>query len=112
MVRSALESERSVLESHSRNSRRYLTLDTSTPTSTGPRPPEAKFESESTGKRLLISSISFGYKNGVPLEADLVFDVRFLPNPHFIPEFRKLTGRPSKVAAYVRNFHTDAGDFL
>ncbi len=63
-----------------------------------------KFERGSTGKDLLVSSISFGYKNGVPVEADLVFDVRFLPNPHFIPEFRKLTGQHPKVAAYVRKF--------
>ena len=52
-----------------------------------------KFERGDTDKNLLVSSISFGYKNGVPLEADLVFDVRFLPNPHFVPEFRDLTGR-------------------
>ena len=63
-----------------------------------------KFERGSTAKNLLVSSISFGYKNGVPLESDLVFDVRFLPNPHFIPEFRKLTGQDPKVAAYVRKF--------
>lgn len=63
-----------------------------------------KFERESDGKNLLVSSISFGYKNGVPLEADLVFDVRFLPNPHFIPEFRNLTGRDPKVAEYVGQF--------
>ena len=47
---------------------------------------------------------SFGFKNGVPGEADLVFDVRFLPNPHFVPEYRKLTGRHAKVAKYVRQF--------
>src|SRR5271156_3422846 len=52
-----------------------------------------KFERGDTDKNLLVSTISFGYKNGVPLEADLVFDVRFLPNPHFVPEFRHLTGR-------------------
>ena len=46
----------------------------------------------------------FGLKNGVPLDADMVFDVRFLPNPHFVPEFRKLTGLDPKVAAYVRKF--------
>jgi hypothetical protein len=40
----------------------------------------------------------------VPLDADMVFDVRFLPNPHFVPEFRKLTGLDPKVAAYVRGF--------
>lgn len=63
-----------------------------------------QFERESDGKSLLVSSISFGYKNGVPLEADLVFDVRFLPNPHFIPEFRNLTGRDPKVIEYVGQF--------
>ena len=40
----------------------------------------------------------------MPAEADLVFDVRFLPNPHFVPEFRKLTGRHPKVAKYIRQF--------
>jgi UPF0042 nucleotide-binding protein len=63
-----------------------------------------QFERESDGKSLLVSSISFGYKNGVPLEADLVFDVRFLPNPHFIPEFRNLTGQDPKVIEYVGQF--------
>jgi UPF0042 nucleotide-binding protein len=55
-------------------------------------------------KRLLVSCLSFGFKNGVPLDADMVFDVRFLPNPHFVPEFRKLTGLDHKVAAYVHKF--------
>jgi UPF0042 nucleotide-binding protein len=62
-------------------------------------------------KNLLVSCISFGYKNGVPAEADLVFDVRFLPNPHFVPEFRELTGRDPRVARYVRNFPQTA-EFL
>jgi UPF0042 nucleotide-binding protein len=66
---------------------------------------------EKEGKNLLISCVSFGYKYGVPLEADLVFDVRFLPNPHFVPEFRKLTGRHPKVAAYIRKF-PQTGEFL
>jgi UPF0042 nucleotide-binding protein len=60
-------------------------------------------EEEET-KRLLVSCLSFGFKNGVPLDADMVFDVRFLPNPHFVPEFRKLTGLDPKVAAFVRKF--------
>jgi UPF0042 nucleotide-binding protein len=64
----------------------------------------SKFERGDSGKNLVLSSMSFGYKNGVPLEADLVFDVRFLPNPHFVPEFRPLTGKHPKVAAYVRGF--------
>ena len=48
-----------------------------------------------------ISVMSFGYRYGVPPQADLVFDVRFLPNPYFIPELKAFTGRDAKVAAYV-----------
>jgi RNase adapter protein RapZ len=65
---------------------------------------QKKFASGGSGKDLLISSLSFGYKNGVPLEADLVFDVRFLPNPHFVPEFRPLTGKHPKLIAYLKKF--------
>lgn len=64
----------------------------------------AQFEREESDRNLTISSNSFGFKNGVPAEADLVFDVRFLPNPHFVPEFRKLTGKDPRVAKYVRDF--------
>lgn len=62
------------------------------------------FERPGSGETLHVTSLSFGFKNGVPSEADLVFDVRFLPNPHFVPEFRKLTGLDPKVAKYVRDF--------
>ena len=72
----------------------------------------AQFEREKNDEQnLTISSNSFGFKNGVPTEADLVFDVRFLPNPHFVPEFRKLTGKHPKVAKYVRDFPQTA-EFL
>jgi UPF0042 nucleotide-binding protein len=64
----------------------------------------SQFEREESGRGLMISSNSFGFKNGVPTEADLIFDVRFLPNPHFVPEFRKLTGKHPKVAKYVMQF--------
>jgi RNase adapter protein RapZ len=57
-----------------------------------------------TGKNILVSCVSFGFRHGVPDDADLVFDVRFLPNPHFVPEFRELTGRDKKVAKYIRSF--------
>jgi UPF0042 nucleotide-binding protein len=63
-----------------------------------------KFMQDSDGRSLLISALSFGYKNGLPLEADLVFDVRFLPNPHFVPEFRPLTGSDSEVVSYIMQF--------
>jgi RNase adapter protein RapZ len=64
----------------------------------------SQFEREESDQSLMVSSNSFGFKNGVPTEADLVFDVRFLPNPHFVPEFRKLTGKHPKVARYVLQF--------
>ena len=64
----------------------------------------SQFEREESDQSLVVSSNSFGFKNGVPTEADLVFDVRFLPNPHFVPEFRKLTGQDPKVGKYVRQF--------
>ena len=65
---------------------------------------QTRFGHDDQSKQLLVSCLSFGFKNGVPLDADLVFDVRFLPNPHFVPEFRKKTGKDAKVAAYVRGF--------
>ena len=55
-------------------------------------------------KSIMVSTVSFGFRNGVPEGADLVFDVRFLPNPHFVPQFRPFTGRHPKVAKYIRSF--------
>lgn len=51
--------------------------------------------------RMAVRVVSFGFKYGLPVDADLVFDLRFLPNPHFVPELRPLTGRDPGVAAYV-----------
>jgi UPF0042 nucleotide-binding protein len=63
-----------------------------------------RFHKKETGKSILVSCVSFGFRQGVPEEADLMFDVRFLPNPHFVPEFRALTGRHPRVAKYIRSF--------
>ena len=63
-----------------------------------------RFGHEDGRPRLLISCLSFGFKNGVPLDADMVFVVRFRPNPHFVPKFRKKTGLDAGVAAYVLGF--------
>jgi len=63
-----------------------------------------KFHEKSPEKGILVSCVSFGFRQGVPEDADLVFDVRFLPNPHFVPEFRPLTGRHPRVAKYIRSF--------
>jgi UPF0042 nucleotide-binding protein len=60
---------------------------------------------------MLISVVSFGYKYGVPVDADLIFDVRFLPNPHFVPALRKHTGRDAKVRRFIRSF-PQTGEFL
>jgi len=60
---------------------------------------------------LLVSIVSFGYRYGVPSDADLVFDVRFLPNPHFVPRLRPYTGQDPKVRQYIRSFPQTA-EFL
>ena len=52
-------------------------------------------------KQLMVTLVSFGYKHGVPLESDLLLDVRFLPNPHFVRELRPLTGRDRGVQEYL-----------
>jgi UPF0042 nucleotide-binding protein len=60
---------------------------------------------------MLVSLVSFGYKYGVPSDSDLVFDVRFLPNPHFVPRLREFTGRDPKVRRYICSF-PQTGEFL
>ena len=62
------------------------------------------FSGDAKAKNILVSLVSFGYKHGVPEDADLAFDVRFLPNPHFIPKYRPLTGNHAGVAKYIRGF--------
>ncbi|HHW57934.1 MAG TPA: RNase adapter RapZ [Clostridia bacterium] len=62
-------------------------------------------------KGIIIDIMSFGYKYGIPLDADLVFDVRFLPNPFYIDELRPLTGNDEKVKEYVMKWD-EAKEFL
>ena len=63
-----------------------------------------RFRKHPKSAALNINLLSFGYKNGIPLEADLMFDARFLPNPYFVPSFKALSGRDGKVARYLRSF--------
>jgi len=63
-----------------------------------------KFRGEREESKIVIYLTSFGYRHGVPADSDLVFDVRFLPNPNYIPAFKKLTGRNPQVARYIRSF--------
>jgi UPF0042 nucleotide-binding protein len=53
---------------------------------------------------LRIAVMSFGFRHGVPAESDLVLDVRFLPNPNYVPEFKPLSGKNPRVARYIRGF--------
>ena len=50
-----------------------------------------RYDVRAEGRRMALSVLSFGYKHGVPPEADIVFDARFLPNPNFVPRLRRLT---------------------
>ncbi|MEW5979198.1 MAG: RNase adapter RapZ [Acidobacteriota bacterium] len=63
-----------------------------------------KFHEQNSDRPLLISLMSFGFKHGIPLESDLVFDVRFLPNPNFVKTLQSKTGHDPEVADYVRSF--------
>ena len=63
-----------------------------------------RFRGESSESKILIYVTSFGFRKGIPPESDLVFDVRFLPNPNYIPRFKNLTGRNAAVARYIRSF--------
>ena len=60
-----------------------------------------RFQKKSSDKNILVSCVSFGFKHGVPEDADLVFDVRFLPNPHFVASLRAKTGLEHEVKEYV-----------
>jgi len=65
---------------------------------------EDKFRDAGEQSQIRIDITSFGYRHGVPPDSDLVFDVRFLPNPNYIPEFKNLSGRHPRVARYIRSF--------
>ena len=62
-------------------------------------------------KNLMVTILSFGFKYGIPADADLVFDVRFLPNPYYIDELKTLTGNDAPVSDYVMGF-PEANEFL
>ncbi|MCK4257829.1 MAG: RNase adapter RapZ [Halanaerobiales bacterium] len=61
----------------------------------------ANFGTKTQSESITITVLSFGYKYGIPLDADLVFDVRFLPNPHYVPSLKPLTGLTTEIQDYV-----------
>jgi UPF0042 nucleotide-binding protein len=63
-----------------------------------------KFQGGREEAKIRIDITSFGYRHGVPPDSDLVFDVRFLPNPNYIPAFKNLSGKNPSVARYIRSF--------
>lgn len=76
------------------------------------------FGADEAGSGLVLTVLSFGFKHGLPTEADLVFDVRFLKNPHFEPRLRRLTGLDARVVRYLKRapgtleFQSRLKDFL
>ncbi len=71
----------------------------------------ARFGGEGKTRTMRISVVSFGFKNGLPRDADVVFDVRFLPNPHWKPDLRPKTGSDPEVAAFVLD-NPDSVEFM
>ncbi len=72
---------------------------------------ERKYAGGAAGRPMVITIVTFGYKFGVPFDLDLMFDLRFLPNPHFVPELRPHTGEDARVRDYVMA-KPDSGEFL
>ncbi|MGE5612950.1 MAG: RNase adapter RapZ [Bacillota bacterium] len=66
---------------------------------------------DAASKGLIIDIISFGFKYGIPIECDLIFDVRFIPNPYYIESLRKYTGKHENVKEYVLGMN-ETGEFL
>ena len=56
---------------------------------------------DAPGNQLVVTILSFGFKHGIPVDSDFLFDVRFLPNPHFVPGLREHTGRDPEVKRYL-----------
>src|SRR3977135_797343 len=71
----------------------------------------ALFAADALDAGLQVSVVSFGYKHGLPLDVDMVFDCRFLPNPHWVDDLRPLTGRDEPVREFVLG-QPDAQEFL
>lgn len=62
---------------------------------------ERHYAAGDAGRPMVITLLTFGYKFGVPYDLDLLFDLRFLPNPHFVPELRPYTGEDPRVREYI-----------
>ena len=108
-VRAGIQAERVMLAGI--KARADLIIDTSRLTPHGLRSEMLKDADGGGQQALQVGLVSFGFKHGPPQEADILFDVRFLPNPFFVPELRPLTGVDQTVAAYVLD-SVSAQEFL
>lgn len=72
---------------------------------------ERRYAEDDAGRPMVITLVTFGYKYGMPYDLDLMFDLRFLPNPHFVPELREHTGEDQRVREYV-TAKADATEFI
>lgn len=72
---------------------------------------ERHYTAGDTDRPMVITLLTFGYKFGVPYDLDLLFDLRFLPNPHFVPELRPHTGDDPRIREYIMA-QPDSGEFL
>lgn len=69
------------------------------------------FSDNAAGREIMVNVVSFGFKYGMPLDADMVFDVRFLPNPYYVEELKSLSGIDAPVRDYIFKFD-QANDFM
>ncbi|MGC6770167.1 RNase adapter RapZ [Enterococcus sp. LJL128] len=102
LVTEGIRKERAILEEIKGDAQ--LVIDT---TALSPRQLRERISKEFKSRdthEFRVEMVSFGFKYGLPIDADIVMDVRFLPNPHYIPELRPLTGLDSAVYEYVMNF--------
>jgi len=72
---------------------------------------ERNYSADDAGRPMVITLVTFGYKYGVPYDLDLLFDLRFLPNPHFVTQLRPLTGEDERVREYIMA-RPDSAEFL
>lgn len=102
LITEGIRKERAILEELRGDAQ--LVIDT---TALSPRQLREQINSEFKTKDahgFRVEMVSFGFKYGLPIDADIVMDVRFLPNPHYIPELRPLTGQDAPVYDYVMSF--------
>ena len=102
-ITTGLKKEREILDSV-RHRADYIIDTTNMKTSKLKDYLKKRFTQVESGRGMSITVVSFGFKFGIPLDSDMMWDVRFLPNPFYIPEFRNKTGRVKEVNDYIHSF--------